>query len=370
MRLQRLYLCAFLALWCCGLHAHVAGVTDTRISITHEGGVLVYTVPIDSLNELIPPGGDDDDQAMEQRVRSAFNLSNGQAPCFVETEVSRKQENIGSRQFEYGFKCPAPLTELVVEYNLFFDLESAHENFARVDYQSSTLNFTFSKDYRRHVIPIEAMIRESLAARDPVSESPQTTLGSSSHYFSVGIQHILTGVDHLVFLIALLLLPCSMSRLFALITTFTVAHSITLALSVFEIIAVPPLIVESAIAVSITFVAIENYLVLQRAQGSKVSIAKWRRRLLTTFGFGLVHGFGFSYILGEIGLGEQVMASLLFFNLGVETGQLLAVCLLFPIALGMFARFHSYLWAQISSLAVAALGVYWLYQRSSEFSSM
>jgi hydrogenase/urease accessory protein HupE len=307
---------------------------------------------------------------MEQRIRSAFKIHNGQAPCFIETEVSRKQENIGSRQFEYGFKCPLPLTELVVEYNLFFDLESTHENFARVDFQNSTQNFTFANDYRQHVIPIEAMMLESLAARDTVLKSSQTPLGSSSHYFRVGIQHILTGVDHLVFLVALLLLPCSMSRLFALITTFTVAHSITLALSVFDIIAVPPLIVESAIALSITFVAIENYLVLQRAQGAKVSIAKWRRRLLTTFGFGLVHGFGFSYILGEIGLGEQVMASLLFFNLGVETGQLLAVCLLFPIVMRMFARFNTYHWAQISSLAVAALGVYWLYQRSSEFSSL
>lgn len=140
------------------------------------------------------------------------------------------------------------------------------------------------------------------------------------------------------------------------------AHSITLGLSVLDIVNLPAAWVEVAIAFSIVYVALENLYELQR-QHQPQPVSPWKRRVVVTFLFGLVHGFGFSYILKEIGLGDQVASALLFFNLGVEAGQLLAILLIFPVLLLLFKQKQSRSYMQVGSVLIGLMGAFWLVER-------
>lgn len=139
----------------------------------------------------------------------------------------------------------------------------------------------------------------------------------------LGIEHILTGYDHILFLISLLVIGGSLRRVFKTVTAFTLAHSLTLSLGVLGLVQLPARWVESAIALSIIYVAVEN---LWRSN------IRGRDRWAVTFGFGLVHGLGFAGILTEMALPRGALAaSLASFNLGVELGQVAVVMIVFRV---------------------------------------
>ena len=149
---------------------------------------------------------------------------------------------------------------------------------------------------------------------------------TAGSFFLLGIEHILTGYDHLLFLLALILCGGNLWSLLKIVTAFTVAHSITLALAALDIVTLPEVLVEATIALSIAYVAAEN-LFMRKAVSHRWAVS---------FVFGLVHGFGFSNVLRELGLpSEGLVWSLLSFNLGVEAGQAMAVLLALPILLLM-----------------------------------
>ncbi len=169
----------------------------------------------------------------------------------------------------------------------------------------------------------------------------------------LGIQHIATGYDHLSFLLGLLIATASLGSLVKTITSFTVAHSITLALATFNVVVLPSRFTESMIALSILYVAVEN-LMRQR------SIDRWK----LTFFFGLVHGFGFSNVLREMQLPRADLALSLFsFNLGVEIGQVVFVVLLFPAIEDLVRSGWTKLRPAVS-IAIGLLAIYWFIQRA------
>jgi hydrogenase/urease accessory protein HupE len=169
----------------------------------------------------------------------------------------------------------------------------------------------------------------------------------------LGMQHIATGYDHLAFLLGLLVATASLRSLVKTITSFTIAHSITLALATFDVVILPSRFTESMIALSILYVAAEN-LIRNR------SIERWR----ITFLFGLVHGFGFSNVLREMQLPRADLALSLFsFNAGVEIGQLIFVILLFPALEDLMKRGWTWLRPAVS-IAIALLAAYWFVQRA------
>ncbi len=169
----------------------------------------------------------------------------------------------------------------------------------------------------------------------------------------VGIEHIVTGYDHLAFLLCLLLGTSTARGLVLVITSFTVAHSLTLALATFEIVVLPARLIESLIALSIAYVAAENLL---RAE----PVARhW-----VTFSFGLIHGFGFSNILRDMELPRANLALSLFsFNAGVEIGQLVFVVALFPILAFVTVARGTPVRSAVS-LAVFGLAIYWFVERA------
>ncbi len=189
----------------------------------------------------------------------------------------------------------------------------------------------------------------------PAKEQP--AVESLSGWVQLGILHIFTGIDHVCFLIALLLVGGTWNRVLLMVTAFTVAHSITLGAAALEVISLTSAQqrwVEAAIALSIVWVAVEN-----------IVLEEHRHRAAITFAFGLVHGFGFASVLKSYGLRESVVSGLFGFNLGVELGQAALVLVVFPLVKIARAKAASAsVWAvRIFSLAIAAAGGYWLYER-------
>jgi hydrogenase/urease accessory protein HupE len=185
------------------------------------------------------------------------------------------------------------------------------------------------------------------------SKSDSDTFG---RFLLLGIEHIATGYDHLVFLFGLLIVGAGWRPVLKIISAFTVAHSLTLALATLELIRIPSRIVEPLIAASIIYVGVEN---ICRRGGD--------HRWMVAFSFGLIHGCGFASALRELGIGSSgspVLWPLISFNLGVETGQLVVAATLLPIIWKfrdglMFQRG----WLPTISILIALAGGVWLIER-------
>ncbi len=188
-------------------------------------------------------------------------------------------------------------------------------------------------------------------------------------YTILGIEHILTGFDHLLFVLALLLLVQGISRLLLTITAFTAAHSLTLAGATLGWVQVPGPPVEASIALSIVFIATE-IINTRKGRASLTQRYPW----VVAFTFGLLHGFGFAGALAEIGLPQSsIPIALLFFNIGVEVGQLLFVgAVLTAIAAGQRARQWLrlpqpvWMW-RVVPYAIGAVASFWLVERIAAF---
>jgi hydrogenase/urease accessory protein HupE len=184
-------------------------------------------------------------------------------------------------------------------------------------------------------------------------------------YLQLGVEHILLGVDHLLFVLALILIAPNTRQLVMAITAFTVAHSVTLAAATLGLVNVPPPPVEAAIALSIAFVALE----IIRARDGESGIAA-KAPWIVAFAFGLLHGFGFAGALSEIGLpAGHIPVALLFFNVGVEIGQLLFVAVVLSLAaLARLGRRPLPHWTGlVPPYLIGSMAMFWVIQRVSVF---
>jgi hydrogenase/urease accessory protein HupE len=175
-------------------------------------------------------------------------------------------------------------------------------------------------------------------------------------FVPAGVHHILIGPDHLLFLVGLLLLGGTIRQLAFVVTAFTVAHSITLSLAALDLVTPPARLVEPAIALSIVYVGADNLLV----RGGR-DMRAW-----IAFAFGFIHGFGFAYVLREMGLPSRALGwSLFSFNIGVEIGQLLVVAVVASTLAGLRARSEAVgrQLAVAGSVVVIAAGAFWFIER-------
>jgi hypothetical protein len=213
--------------------------------------------------------------------------------------------------------------------------------------------------------------RQFFARTGPAIEVPLAMLqaGSGSiadaarRYVGLGIEHILLGIDHLLFVLGLLLIVRGPWMLIKTITAFTLAHSITLALATLGVVHVPAAPVDAAIALSIVFLAAE---ILHARQGRLGLTA--RKPWVVAFAFGLLHGLGFAAALTQLGLPQsEIPLALLFFNLGVEIGQLMFVGVF--LALGWALRQLQVAWPRwshaVPAYAIGTIAAFWLIERTS-----
>ena len=185
----------------------------------------------------------------------------------------------------------------------------------------------------------------------------QPTTAVFSYYVKLGFQHIIPeGFDHILFVVGLYLLSPKLKTIIWQATAFTVAHTITLILSMKNLIVAPPDIVEPIIALSIVFIAVENLITS--------TLQPWRIALV--FAFGLVHGMGFASALNELGVPRDAFfGSLLSFNVGVELGQISVILLCYALFGRWFSEKEWYKMRVVTplSLAIAAVAIFWTIQR-------
>ena len=201
---------------------------------------------------------------------------------------------------QLGFRCPPLGRPLVYRVTLFHEIDPAARHVVTVDGDERRLGLLGVANPGMRLSGVRAGLGETLR-----------------HYVVAGIEHIAIGYDHIAFLLAVIVLGRRFWPLFAAVTAFTVAHSITLTLAVLELVVLPSRIVEVLIAATIVYVAVENFFVRDI-----------RRRWWLTFAFGLIHGFGFASVLREYGIPDHALIpALAGFNVGVEVGQILVVAI-------------------------------------------
>jgi hydrogenase/urease accessory protein HupE len=196
-----------------------------------------------------------------------------------------------------------------------------------------------------------------------ISASPLPFFDVIRRYIEAGVEHIFLGYDHIAFLVAIVLWARRLWPVIKIVTAFTLAHSITLSLAALQIVVIPSAIVEPAIALSIVYVAIENFF-------SRNVDGRWR----DTFAFGLIHGFGFASALQEFGLPRgAVLPALAAFNIGVEVGQVAIVSFVIPLLIGvdwLIATMRDVPQKRTAGLVyalsgiIAFLGCYWVFERT------
>ncbi len=338
-----------LALWLALLSIPAAAhVTATGLAVIavddHTISYRLTVVPIELPQDaarLLTRAAQGDRAAAERLaevVRQAVVIRVDGEPCRPGRVVIRGSDTGDLKvTLEYGLRCAAAPGRI--------DLEEHWDPFG--PHYSTIVTVMTPNGRSEHVLS-----EESRQATVHFGDRPA---GSLLQFIRLGVEHILTGYDHLLFLLALLVGVSSLWRVLYFVTAFTLAHSITLSLAVLGLVHVPGNIIEPLIAASIVWVAVEN--VLGRNRQS--------HRLAVAFLFGLVHGLGFADALSQVSLaGWPLVQALVGFNAGVEVGQAVAIGVALPVLLGVARLRHAKLLYRCVSFAVAVVGAYWFVDRT------
>jgi hypothetical protein len=367
----RAWIVAWLALLWVPMVAHAHKPSDSYLSITvSEGGALSgrWDIALRDLDFAIGLDADGDGAITWGEVRAkhadiaAYALArlalrgDDDQPCSVQVGAQMLDDHSDGTYsvLPLTIACATPPSRLSIGYTLFADLDPQH----------------------RGLLNLRARGLARSAVLDPQAPPQSFQLGEANRwaqfvdYLREGVWHIWVGFDHILFLLSLLL-PAVMTwqasrwqpvagfrpafwDVFRIVTSFTVAHSITLSLAALGIVALPSRLVESAIAASVMVAALNNLRPVVEG-----------RRWMVAFGFGLIHGFGFASVLTELGLPRDTLVlALVGFNLGVECGQLAIVALFLPLAYGLRAsRFYRRTVMMGGSLGIAGIAGIWLAER-------
>jgi hypothetical protein len=275
------------------------------------------------------------------------------APCAPAPSGLQVDHHSDGAYAVLSFTLACTRTPLVIDYGLLFDLDPTHRGLLRAEQGGQTETAVFSPERTR------------------IELGTTSKLATLRQYWNEGVWHIWLGFDHILFLLALLL-PAVLARdasgwrqvtsfraalldVAAVVTAFTMAHSLTLTLAVLGMVSVPSRLVESVIAATVLAAALNNLFPVVR-----------RRRAIVAFVLGLVHGLGFANVLVDLGLPRDALAVALFgFNLGVETGQLAIVSVFLPLAFALRGGwFYRRVALQSGSALVALVAAIWLVERS------
>jgi len=336
--------------------AHTPSESYLNLTATQTGFTARWDIALRDLDYAIGLDQNDDRNISWGELRAqhatilqyalnALTLKTGNHTC--QPQLSQPQQLTIRNQQPYNVlwftvACPTLGDTLTLNYQLFAKLDANH----------------------RSLLTLHTTAGETLSVLNPNAGATTFSLTTTNTwntfltFIRQGIWHIWIGIDHILFLLALLLPLIALTQtgnrrhVFILITAFTAAHSITLALAILEWVTLPGRWVESAIAASVIIAALLNL--------RQPSLHRWP----LAFGFGLLHGFGFAGALAELDLSSNhLIASLVGFNLGVEIGQLVIVTVFLPLAWWLQrTRYHIALWRGASAI-IALIGLGWLVDR-------
>ena len=336
--------------------------SDSYLVIEAEGGRLrgQWDIALRDLEHAIGLDADSDGAITWGEVRAKHSELTAYAFARLSLRAGSRSCNISPTRHlvdehtdgmyavvQFALDCGEPLpTELEIEYSLFADLDPTHRGLLRARLGQETSTAVLGPDRPR--LLIRGVGRSRLEQfRDFAGE---------------GVWHIWIGFDHLLFLVSLLLPSVLVATrftpvfwdVFKVVTAFTVAHSLTLALAALAVVSLPSRLIESAIAFSVVLAALNNLRPV-------VSRGRW----IVAFGFGLVHGFGFASVLAELGLPqESLLLALVGFNIGVEAGQLAIVAAFLPVA---YAMRRTWMYQRMiligGSAIIAMIAALWMVER-------
>ncbi|MFZ2720224.1 MAG: HupE/UreJ family protein [Minisyncoccia bacterium] len=330
---------------------------DLSTSVSHN--IIIADYPVEEAKTLY-----------QEHYAHNFLITQNDIPCSFKLTAYDPSLTATSTRFWGTFTCPQPidLDHITMQATIFGDEFATYNHFASVYWKGERYQVLFTNVYNKYpeellakdmgvggapatIQPPEALLitakklppapKETVEQIEP-SESATTTetvvetsnpiksfLVVARSFIWMGMLHIFTGYDHILFLFSIILLSRKMSKLLGIITAFTIAHSITLILASFHVVEITPHIVEPAIAATIAFIAYRNIRALQKSDdAANVTSERWT----LAFCFGLVHGLGFASALTEAEIPQEFfIPSLLSFNVGIELAQLCILAVVLPL---------------------------------------
>ncbi len=331
--------------------SHVSMRSVSNAFVVAHGRKLEYYVGIPPfIAKLL--GNNKDLKWYAAYFRENLKVQSGGAVCPPTSIYPIVPEPSGNQILHLVFSCPHKITDLSVQDNgLFLDIDPTHTQFIKLIRAGDP----------HHVLAdgiLSGMHPDWHVANVAVGNSTwREWLGDAYQFFQLGVMHILTGYDHILFLLSVIVVAETFLQTLKLVTAFTFAHSITLALAYFNVVSLPDKVVEPFIALTIIYVAVENLWV-------KDFVSAVKRRWMLAFGFGLVHGLGFVYTLKAITVSRhELLAALVSFNLGIEGGQMIIV----SIALIGLSALRVSPWRlpvlRTASLGIGGAGLVWFIAR-------
>jgi len=320
--------------------AHQGGTTGhATVSVAGQSVRYALSLPTEGLGDATR----DLRELVAAVARHVAVEADGAACSAVPAETRPPSAGRASVEVVVLYACAAPIRTLTIRDGTDTLLGVDHHTIADVQWPGGSRQVVFEKGQRQASIAVSG---------GPPPE--QKVPGTFVSYLGMGVEHIIGGIDHLLFLLALLALSTSLWQTVKIVTAFTVAHSVTLSLATLGLVDVPSSIVEPLIAASIVWVAVEN-LVAPGGAG---------RRWLIAGLFGLAHGLGFASALVELDLTRATLVrALVGFNLGVELGQLAFVAVVMPPLVWASRPDRLPRLPQILSVIVALVGAVWLVER-------
>jgi HupE / UreJ protein len=335
--------------------AHWADLSVGEINIAHKNAIFTLTIPTGLVNiaddnrdgrlsaDEVDRHVTDLNQMLTDRIQ-LFNQAGEVGKWTIKAApqaLAVPQANTQTHStLELDYAWETPIEELTLRYNLFVPDAPAARSLITANHNGKTQSLVFTPTASEFTL---------------ISRS----IGKQIYSFVLlGIEHILTGYDHILFLISLLLVSQSLGSILKIVTAFTLSHSVTLSLAVLNIVSLPSQLVECTIALTIVYVAAENL---------------WKKdfdhRWGLTFGFGLVHGLGFAGVLREIPIPRSnLFTSLASFNLGVEIGQVLVVTICFFLLQFIRHQIKQQQWQlnlqRLASVGIIVMGVIWFVERA------
>ncbi len=345
--------------------AHPPGLSSADLTVKSDGLEIKYTFSLQDIEAFVIMDIDGDAEVSDNELslatpRVANYVTNELKVVVDGKEVKSTRDstvifdNQNNAHIVLKFS-EKPLNTLSIESKILAKFPADHKQYV-------TIKDSTGKEIGKKLLNQKDSILEvnlnnpTSTAAPPEHQSTSTFLD----FLKLGIEHILTGYDHLLFLFSLLVVTRSFWPAIKIITFFTIAHSITLALAGMNIVDIPSSIVEPLIAATIVYVGLENIIRKDRVTT--------KQRCFLTFFFGLIHGFGFAGVLREMGISSietGILVPLLSFNLGVELGQIAVAAVVLPL----IWRLHNqeiisrYL-VPVGSVLTCLAGGYWLLERT------
>lgn len=344
--------------------AHPPGLSSADITVDNGKLDAKITFALQDIEAFVPMDSDQDAEvtdsernaakpAVAQLIAEQFKLlvDNQAAQPSAAGEVTFDDKNNATVMLQYQVSSPASLS---INSAFLSKLPSGHKQYLTV------LDATGQEIGKKMLTATAPSLQVSLGGSQTAAPAEAQSSSTFADFLKLGVEHIVTGYDHLLFLFSLLVVTHSFWPALKIITFFTLAHSITLALAGLNIVDFPSSVIEPLIAATIVYVGLENIF-------RKDKITTYQRCVLTFF-FGLIHGFGFAGVLREMDITSietGILVPLFSFNLGVELGQIAIACLALPLIWWLHKQenIDRYV-VPIGSVLTCLAGGYWLLDRT------